>query len=177
MKMADGGYRPGYNIQFATTMAGDGIVGVAVTNVCDDHAEFVPMVDQIQRRTGACPHALVVDAGIATKAGITTLASRGITTYAPVRARKRHDRDPTQRCPDDSDAVAAWRQRMATDDAKAIYRQRGSVAERINADARTHRTLGHIAVRGLAKVHTWVLWVALAHNLVRTMEIIPHLMT
>jgi Transposase DDE domain len=85
--------------------------------------------------------------------------------------------DPTARCPHDSDAVAAWRLRMATDPAQAVYRQRGAIAERINADARTHRTLGQVAVRGLAKVRTGVVWVALAINAMRTMAIVPHLMT
>lgn len=66
---------------------------------------------------------------------------------------------------------------MATDEAKNIYKGRASTAEWINADLRTHRTLSRILVRGLAKVHTWVLWAALAHNMMRTMEIVPHLMT
>jgi hypothetical protein len=37
--------------------------------------------------------------------------------------------------------------------------------------------LGRILVRGLPKVQTWVLWVALAYNLARAMEVVPHLMT
>jgi len=32
-------------------------------------------------------------------------------------------------------------------------------------------------VRGLQKVHTWVLWLALAHNMMRALEIVPHLTT
>ena len=66
---------------------------------------------------------------------------------------------------------------MQTDQAKQQYRARGAIAERINADTRTHRTLGRILVRGLSKVQTWALWVALAHNLTRTMGLVPHLMT
>ena len=77
----------------------------------------------------------------------------------------------------DSPAVAAWRARMATDEAKAIYKDRAATAEWVNADARTHRTLGRVLVRGFTTVHTWALWVALAHNMMRTMGIIPHLMT
>ena len=175
VKMADRGYRPGYNVQLATDMDGGAIVGVSVTNVGDDHAEFVPMFEQVARRTGRWPTAAVVDAGVASKAAITTLARQGVTVYAPVPQRKGVI-DPTRRCADDSDAVAEWRQRMATEAAKTIYRGRGSVAERVNADARTHRTLGHLAVRGLQKVHTWVLWIALAHNMMRAMTIIPHQM-
>ena len=66
---------------------------------------------------------------------------------------------------------------MQTDEAKQQYRFRGAIAERVNADTRTHRTLGRILVRGLTKVQTWVLWVALAHNLTRAMDVVPHLMT
>lgn len=62
---------------------------------------------------------------------------------------------------------------MATDDAKAIYKARAATAEWINADARTHRTLGPLLVRGLKKVHTWVLWLALAHNMMRTWASCP----
>jgi len=78
--------------------------------------------------------------------------------------------------PDDSVAVAAWRTRMQTDEAKAQYRWRGAIAERINADVRTHRTLSQLLVRGLTKVHTWALWVALAHNVMRAQGIVPHQM-
>lgn len=40
-----------------------------------------------------------------------------------------------------------------------------------------HRILDRMPVRGLRKVHTWALWIALAHNMMRMMEIVPHLMT
>jgi hypothetical protein len=66
---------------------------------------------------------------------------------------------------------------MATAEAKTIYKARAATAEWVNADARTHRTLGRVLVRGLAKVHTWALWGALAHNMLRTMQIVPHQMT
>ena len=79
--------------------------------------------------------------------------------------------------PTDSPAVAAWRTRMQTDEAKQQYRSRGAIAERLNADARTHRTLGRFLVRGLPKVQACALWVALAHNLTRATDLVFHLMT
>jgi transposase len=176
MKFADGGFRPAYNIQFATDGDSGAVVGVAATNVGSDFAEFVPMVEQVQTRTGQCPTALLVDHGVSSNDGITQVAALGVTVYSPV-PKARGVTDPTARCPHDSDAVAAWRLRMATDSAKALYRQRGAIAERINADARTHRTLGQVAVRGLAKVRTGAVWVAVAINVMRTMAIVPHLMT
>lgn len=65
---------------------------------------------------------------------------------------------------------------MMTDHGQRVYQARGSTAEWVNADARTHRVLDRIPVRSLQEVHTWALWIALAHNLMRTMAVVPHLM-
>lgn len=176
MKMADGGFRPAYNVHFATDMDSRAVLGVAVTTRSDDHGTIVPMLAQIRERTGRVPEKLVVDGGVSSNACITAAAAAGTTVYAPVPKRKRRGAPHTP-CPGDSPPVAEWRGRMETDEAKAIYRERGSVAEWVNADARTHRTLGRVLVRGLAKVHTWALWVALAQNMRCLMEIVPHLMS
>ena len=61
---------------------------------------------------------------------------------------------------------ARWRQRMATPEAQAIYKERASTAEWTNAMAR-NRGMPQFLVRGLQKVKAMVLWFALAHNLVR----------
>ena len=55
---------------------------------------------------------------------------------------------------------------MATDEAKAIYRQRGSLAEWTNAQVRLHG-VSQFSVRGLAKVTSVMLLVAVSHNLLR----------
>lgn len=175
MKMMDGGYRPAYNVQFATDVDSQVIVGVDVTNVGSDQSALVPMLTQIERRTGAHPVNALVDGGYVSGRGIQSATDRGIRLYAPVPDGPRapgsgHDGTMTP-------AIAAWRDRMATDEAKTLYRARAATAERINADVRTHRTLGTLLVRSVTKVHTWALWVALAHNMMRTMGIVPHLMT
>jgi transposase len=175
MKMTDGGYRPAYNVQLATDVDGRAIVGVAVTNVGSDQPELLPMLDQIIERTGQAPASELVDGGFVTHEAITAAAAAGVTVYAPV-LKPKGARDPAVACRGDSAAVAAWRARMATDEAKALYRARAATAEWINADTRTHRTLGPLLVRGLEKVHTWVLWIAVAHNMMRTMGIVPHQM-
>jgi transposase len=172
MKLADGGYRPAYNVQFATDHDSDVIVGVAVTNVASEQHALVPMLDQIEARVGR-PAMVLVDGGFVAHEGIDTVTARGVTVLAPVPRRRGSD-EPVPVQPTDSPAVAAWRARMQTAEAKQQYRWRGAIAERLNADARTHRTLGRVLVRGVTHVHSWVLWIALAHNMVRTMEIVPH---
>ena len=175
MKMPDGGFRPAYNVQFATDVEGRAIVGVDVTNVGCDQGELPPMLEQMIARTGRAPDNELVDGGYVTREAITQAADAGVTVYAPV-PKPKGDRDPAAPCPGDSPAVIAWRVRMATDEAKALYRARAATAEWVNADTRTHRTLGPLLVRGVEKVRTWVLWIAVAHNMMRTMGIVPHRM-
>lgn len=175
MKMADGGYRPAYNVQLATDVDSRVIVGVAVTNLGSDRSSLPPMLAQVQARTGRWPDAALVDGGCFTRETITEAAAQGVNVYAPLSTRRGGPTAKARRT--DSAALREWRARMSTPEAQLIYRARGATAEWVNADARTHRTLTTIPVRGLRSVHTWALWIALAHNLVRLMEIVPHLMT
>jgi transposase len=176
MKMADGGFRPAYNVQLATDVDGRGIVGVQVTNIGSDQGQLTPMLAEVERRTGRRPGTYLVDGGFLNHEAIQAAAIRGSHVYAPLPP-PRGDRDPATRAAGDTPAIAAWRADMATPHATALRKARGATAEWVNADARTHRTLSHIPVRGLIKVHTWVLWIALAHNLLRLTDLIPHLMT
>ena len=50
MKFPDGGYRPGYNVQFATDTESGVIVGVEVTNAGNDSEQLPPMLDQLKER-------------------------------------------------------------------------------------------------------------------------------
>jgi transposase len=177
MKMADGGYRPAYNVHFATDVDSRVIVGVRTINSGNDQSQLGPMLEAIEHRLGQLPQAHLLDGGFVTKAEITAAADRAVTVYAPPMKRAGQSRTPDQPVPGDSPAVVAWRARMVTDEAKLIYKARAATAEWVNADARTHRTLDRVLVRGLPKVHTWALWVALAHNLIRTMGLVPHVMT
>jgi transposase len=175
MKMADGGYRPAYNVQLATDVDGRVILGVTVTNLGSDRSSVIPMLAQVRARTGRVPGAVLVDGGCFTRETITDASAQGVTIYAPLSTRRG---GPTaQPSPTDSPALREWRERMGPPEAQDVYKLRAATAEWVNADARTHRTLTAIPVRGLTKVHTWALWIALAHNMIRALDIVPHLMT
>ena len=179
MKMADGGYRPAYNVQLATDVDSRVIVGVRTLNSGADQSQLGPMLDAIAHRLGGrLPPGAARRWRLRHEGGDHggRRAARHRLCAADA-ARRADTRRPDAPVDGDSLAVAAWRARMATDAAKTIYKARAATAEWVNADARTHRTLGRMLVRGLAKVHTWALWVALAHNMLRTMEMVPHLMT
>ena len=167
MKMADGGFRPAYNVQLSTTTDKQIIVGVEVNNYGSDAGQLSPMLDQVEKRYQQCPAEWLADGGFASDADIEDAHSGGTTVYAPVRHPRNSSREPYVPLPDDSEALAQWRQRMGSEAAKEIYKQRAATAECVNAIARG-RGLTQFLVRGLNKVKAVVLWYALAHNLMRT---------
>lgn len=166
MKMADGGYRPAYNVQLATDSSGF-IVGAEVTNRGVDQPHVVPMLDEIKRRTRKIPREYLVDGGFVTLENIQVVSDRGATPYAPVPTPRKAGVDPHAPKDGDTPEIAAWRRRMGTKAAKRIYVQRGALAERTNADLRVHRRLDRLNVRGLEKVKAVVLLAALSLNLIK----------
>src|SRR5437764_2481448 len=65
MKMADGGFRPAYNVQFSTDTQTQIIVGVDVVTQGSDQGQLPPMLEQIHNRFDRYPEAALVDGGFA----------------------------------------------------------------------------------------------------------------
>jgi transposase len=173
MKMADGGYRPAFNVQLASATDSLIITGVEVTNSGGDRGQLAPMIEQHEERYNERPREALVDGGFVKKEDIDKLdppEGGGTTVYAPVMKSKDPERDPHTPRADDSKTVADWRKRMATPEAKEIYKQRAATAECVNAHLR-NRGLQRFLVRGLAKVKAVALWFAIAHNMLRAVAL------
>jgi transposase len=170
MKMADGGFRPAYNVQLATVTDSQVIIGVDVCNIGSDLGRLSPMLDQVEQRYGQRPDKWLVDGGYARHDAIEDADAQGTTVYAPVPKPKDPNRSPYEPLADDSTIIARWRERMGCSEAKEIYKQRAATAECVNAIARG-RGLQQFVVRGLQKVKAVALWYALAHNLMRTVAL------
>jgi transposase len=172
MKMGDGGFRPAFNVQLATATASQVITGVEVVNSGGDQGQLLPMAEQHEQRYGEAPQQMLADGGFVKKDDIDQLSPPhgGTTVYAPVMKAHDPNLDPHTPRDDDTPAVAEWRRRMATPEAKEIYKERASTAECVNALAR-NRGLQRFGVRGLRKVRAVVLWYVLAHNLMRAVAL------
>lgn len=170
MKMGDGGFRPAYNGQFAVDTKTQIVVGVDVSNSGSDQGQLVPMLEQLEERYGVIPPESLVDGGFAGLKDIEKASEMGSEVFAPVAKPKDETRDPYVPLPTDSPAVAKWRQRMGTPEAKEIYKQRASTVECVNALAR-NRGLQRLLVRGIGKARAILLWFAIAHNLMRTLSL------
>lgn len=162
MKMGDGSYRPAYNIQFKTTVDGQHVVGVSVTNRGSDRGLLGPAVAEIAGRYDKKPARVLADGGYDSKADIETLHHDGIVLFCPLQKPRKGGRDPALPRDDDKPAVQAWRQRMATPLALAIYRKRFAT-ERPHAHMRNHG-LRQLCVRGIEKVKAVALWHVHAFN-------------
>ena len=168
MKMPDGGFRPAFNVQFATAAKSGVIVGVDVTNQGTDGGLMEPMLEQIEERTEQRPEEHLADGGFSVYQDIEKASASGTKVYTPVREeekKKAKGQDPFAPRPKDSPALVEWRQRMGTEAGKAKYKQRAQTAELTNAHARNRGFYG-VCVRGLEKVRTVAVWYALVHNLV-----------
>jgi transposase len=165
MKIADGGYRPAYNVQLAAETHGRIIVGVQVLQAGSDATLAVPMLkEEIQRRMQTTPKEYLIDGGFSSREAVQALADEGITVYSALKTPKDLRHDPYERKERDNEAYAALRQRMKTDEGKAKYRERAALIETVNADLIEHRGLRAFRVRGLPKATTVVLWAAIAYN-------------
>jgi transposase len=195
MKMGDGGFRPAFNIELASDTASQIIVGVDVVTSGSDMGQMAPMVSQVLERCGQAPEDWLVDGGFPAHDQIDAVAAQ-TRVIAPVpkpKARKKTKDDatkgaaadvqptpeaagdPHQRKPGDSPAVGDWRERMAADEVKELYKARAATAECVNAQAR-NRGLVLLPVRGLKKVKSVALLFALAHNLMRMMRLAPEML-
>lgn len=166
MKMADGGYRPAYNVQFAAAVGSPVVVGVAVSAQGTEEGQLEAMHAALKRSYDGGPQAMLVDGGYAHKAPIEALfaAEPPCAVYAPLRAPRNPASDPFAPKRGDGPGVKAWRARMASEDGQAVYRKRGETVEWVNARAR-QRGLRQFTVRGVLKVRAVALLYALAHNL------------
>jgi transposase len=166
MKMANGGYNPGVNVQLASDTASRAILGVEVSNEGSDSAGLSePMRQQVERRTGGKVEQHLVDGGYLRMEDIVEAHQQGVELYVPPKPAK----NPNNRGrelepkPEDSEAVQAWKRRMDSEQGKKIYHQRASTSETIHADLRAHG-LTQFTVRGLSKIKCVVLWSAIAYN-------------
>jgi transposase len=167
MKFANGGYDPGYNVQFAVDTDSRIIVGVDATNAGTDSQQAGPMLEQLQQRYGRTPKIALYDGGFATQHTVDACEKYQVEVFMPLKDRDKQLKagmNPFERKKKDNDATAAWRERMGTPLGRLIYPLRAMTSEWINAVCR-NRGLRQAPVRGSPKCRIWATLHAVTHNL------------
>lgn len=168
MRMANGGTNSALNVQLSADVDSQIIVGASVSRCGSDHALLVPAVEQIQAQAGDTPNAMLADGGFGKPEGVDALskAPNACTVYMPPTQFKDKDGNLKEPKENEPPAVKEWRERMKTEDAQTIYKERASTIECVNALAR-NRGLQRLPVRGLQRVKAVVFLFVLAHNFAR----------
>lgn len=164
MKMADGGFRPAYNVQVASAAGEQIVVAVEVTNTGSDRGLMRPMLERLHRLTGRLPKRHLADGGFCSAEDIEWAHGESVEVYCPPTQSK-HGTDPYLPRRGDGPGVLAWRARMASDAGKERYKPR-SICECIHARWRNW-DLRHLTVRGFDKVRAVVLCYALTNNILQ----------
>ena len=165
MKMPDGGFRPAYNVHLVSETVSKVIIAVDVDNLGTDTHAMVPLAEQIENRYEVRPEEWLADGGCNSLNNVDRMEERGCSLFAPLRHR-RSGRNPEEIRPTDSEAVKQWRERMITEEAKTIYKERGATAELVNARCRA-QGLWQFLVRGTEKVKAVALLHAITNNMRR----------
>ena len=167
MKMPNGGYNPAVNVQLATDTASRAIVGVEVSNAGSDSSGLSePMRRQVEKRSGRKVEQHLLDGGNVPMEDIERGHGQGVEPFVPPKPKRNLERPGRELevHAQDSVAVRAWKQRMASAEGQEIYRQRAATSETVNADLRSCRGLTQLTVRGPSKMRCVALWCALAYN-------------
>ena len=174
MKMPNGGFQPAYNVQLAVDTVSRAIVGVDVTNQGKDSGLCGPMREQVERRTGLKVKEHLTDGGYLRNADIVEAAGQGVEIYRPPPPLRKGSKRASvyEPGPNDDPAVLDWKQRMASEAGQAIYKERCSTVETVNADLKANRALDRIRVRGLDKALCCALLSTITYNLLMFMEVL-----
>jgi transposase len=162
MKMADGGFRPAYNVQFASLPDNGVILDVTCQMVGSDRGLAEPMAQRLEQIYGHRPKRHLVDGGYQSAGDIAAAEAAGTDFYCPP-GKAKSGRDPTEPRDRDPPHIARWRAKMATQEGKDAYKRR-SICELVHAKLR-NRGADRLHVRGRAKVETWMRWFALGSNI------------
>jgi transposase len=163
IKMADGGFRPAYNLQIVSAPASQVIVAIDVDTTGSDRGLARRGLERLAQG-GIKPADYLVDGGFTKNADVEWAHCGGIRLWCPAIHNK-HGTEPYAPRPDDGPGVADWRRRMASARGILSYKERCK-AERPNAAAR-RMGLTRLLVRGKEKARSVLLWFALAHNMLR----------
>ena len=106
MKMADGGFRPAYNVQVVSPTGETIVAAIKVENTGSDRGLMRPMMEEWAARKGRFPKRHLIDGGYCSAEDIEWAHSQGIEVYCPPTQSK-SGADPY--LPRPRDGQGSWR--------------------------------------------------------------------
>lgn len=171
MKMADGGFRPAYNCQSVVDAESTAIFSISIEVTGSDAGLLQDAILRVEARYNRAINAVLADGGYVNLEAVEALeADARRKVYMPPprpRGKGSSTANRHKRRPNDSAAVGAWRERMGTEAAKAIYKKRAASVELVHARY-ANRGLNQFRTRGVTRTKCELLLQAIVHNMTLT---------
>ncbi len=166
-----GGFALGYTAEIAVS-EDHLIVAQRVTLHRCDVPALVPLVEEVEQRTGACPEKALADAGFYSNENVRDLEERGIEVYVPDPnlARELHTGKRARTIGRNrvrSPELKAMRKKLRSPAGRRVYAQRKALVEPVFGVLKQQRGIRQFRTRGQAKVAVEFTLAAIAYNLTR----------
>src|SRR5713101_503334 len=166
-----GGFALGYTAEIAVS-EDHLIVAQRVTlNRCDVPA-LVPLVEEVEQRTGACPENVLADGGFYSNENVRDLEDRGIEIYVPdlnlareLNTGKRARTIGRNRVR--SPELKAMRKKLRSPAGRQVYERRKALVEPVFGVLKQQRGMRQFRTRGQVKVAAEFTLAAIAYNVTR----------
>lgn len=171
--MPDGGrkgsFMQAYNAQLAVDSAQQIIVAAEITQDSNDKQQLAPMLERVAQNMGARPVAATADTGYFSESQVTDERVSGIELYVAIGKQKHGESEVVPEAspiPEDSQR-AQMRQKLQTEQGKAIYRMRKAIVEPVFGQIKEWRGFRRFSFRGLEKAGAEWKLICLTHNLLK----------
>jgi transposase len=171
--MPDGGRKgsfvQAYNAQIAVDSAAQIIVAAEITQESNDKRQLAPMLEKVEQNTGRRPAAASADTGYFSAEQVNDERVRDIDLYIAIGKQKHGESEAALEAsppPGDSER-AQMRQRLQTEQGKAIYKMRKAIVEPVFGQIKEWRAFRRFSLRGLEKAGAEWKLICLTHNLLK----------
>jgi transposase len=153
---ANGSFVQAYNAQAAVDEHSQIIVAAYLTQQANDKQQFLPLLAQIKENLGLLPERVSADSGFYSEANLSDPALVGISCYVPPEKRV-----------GDSPQAQSMRERLASEEGRALYARRKGTVEPVFGQVKEARGFRRFSVRGLCLVEAEWRLICLTHNLLK----------
>ena len=181
LRERSGSFVQGFNAQAAVDGQAQIIVAADVTQACNDSAQLVPMLQQVEHNTGTKPEKVSADTDYYSPQQISSPNLEGIDLYVkPDDPPKINESKVTSRAgpkpakpprsgygPDGIPRIEHLRAKLATPEGQAIYAKRREIVEPVFGQIKQWRGFRQFLLRGLANTRAEWRLICLTHNLLK----------
>ena len=162
------GFEQAYNAQAAVDAQSQVIVAQELTNATNDKQQLVPMVAEIEARTGRSPRELSADSGYCSEANLEVLDQHGIRGYIATGRQRHGEASATGHATTRAGTrVQAMKTRLKRGGHRSRYRLRKQTVEPVFGQIKGARGFRQFLLRGLEKVREEWRLIGTAHNLLK----------